>query len=114
MSGTRRGSRRLDLADLTGHDVACAEEHASHSCMLVVTLPGQSMTNRTVVQLLDFKPRAQRSMDEFLVLLAERLHTSGWRVVYVFSGDPGEYVSTALMRIGADHLITSFPMTLRG
>ena len=46
--------------------------------------------SRTIVQLLDFRPQVCRSMDIFLLRLAELLRGRGWQTVHIFSGDPSE------------------------
>jgi glycosyltransferase involved in cell wall biosynthesis len=71
------------------------------------------MYRRTVVQVLDFSPRARRSMELFLVSLAERLQGKGWRTVHVFAGEPGPYLKDELRRLDLPYHVANFHLTLR-
>ena len=66
--------------------------------------------DRTIVQLLAFQPRGSRTMDVFLLRLAEALAERGWKTVHVFSGDPPEAFRTRLEAIGSPYFRADFPI----
>jgi glycosyltransferase involved in cell wall biosynthesis len=70
------------------------------------------MYRRTVIQVLDFSPRARRSMELFLVSLAERLLGKGWRTVHVFAREPGPYIRDELRRLDLPYHVARFQLTL--
>jgi glycosyltransferase involved in cell wall biosynthesis len=74
----------------------------------------EAMINRTVIQVLDFVPRGQRSMEIFLVTLAKRLRERGWQSVHVFSGEVGDYMREALREIDSQFLVEKMPLTRAG
>src|SRR5271166_3477351 len=66
---------------------------------------------RTVVQLLDFQPQTCRSMDIFLLKLAELLRERGWRTIHIFSGDPPESFRAKLRELESPYHTTDFPIS---
>ncbi len=71
------------------------------------------MNRRTVVQLLDFVSTSRRSLEFFLVLLAEELRTRGWQTVHVFAGEPCAGFREDLRRVGSPYLLADFPLSVR-
>jgi len=69
------------------------------------------MARHTVVQVVDFVPRAQRSMEAFLLALAARLKDMNWRTVHVFSGEPGDEFRARLADLDSPYLVGEFPLT---
>ncbi len=68
--------------------------------------------DRTIVQLLDFRPQVCRSMDIFLLRLAEALQERGWRSVHIFSGEPSESFRARLRDLESPYFLTEFPIDL--
>jgi glycosyltransferase involved in cell wall biosynthesis len=66
--------------------------------------------HRTIVQLLDFRPQVCRSMDIFLLRLAELVRGSGWQTVHVFSGEPSESFRATLQELESPYYLTEFPI----
>ena len=64
----------------------------------------------TIVQLLDFRPQVCRSMDIFLLRLAELLRGRGWQTVHIFSGDPSESFRARLEELESPYHLTQFPI----
>ncbi len=62
--------------------------------------------DRTIVQLLDFRPQVCRSMDIFLLRLAEALQERGWRSVHIFSGEPSESFRARLRDLESPYFLT--------
>jgi glycosyltransferase involved in cell wall biosynthesis len=71
------------------------------------------MTDKTVVQMLDFVPHARRSLETVLLSLAERLRAHGWRTIHVFAGEPAEYFRDRLRELDSPYLVAKFQPTLR-
>lgn len=69
--------------------------------------------DRTVVQLLDFHPASSRTMDIFLLRVAETLRDRGWRTVHIFSGDPPEPFRARLQAIDSVYHLSDFPINWR-
>ena len=63
----------------------------------------------TVVQILNFHPHGQRSMEMFLISLAERLRAEGWRTVHVVCGEPGDYFREESRRLHSPYITTRLP-----
>ena len=68
---------------------------------------------RTIVHLMSFQPRIDRTMDTFLLRLTEGLAAKGWRSVYVFSGEPEEAFARLLGDLDAPYYLSSFPLRWR-
>ena len=64
----------------------------------------------TIVQLLDFRPQVCRSMDIFLLRLAEMLRERGWQTVHIFSGEPTETFRSRLEELESPWHQTQFPI----
>lgn len=69
---------------------------------------------RTIVHIVNFKPRAQRSMDLFLMKLAEEMQQRLWRTVFVFAAEPAQEFAANLQNKGIPYLIAEFPLSLAG
>jgi glycosyltransferase involved in cell wall biosynthesis len=69
------------------------------------------MTQKTVVQLLDFVPNSWRSMEQFLLELAATLRSRGWRTVHVFAGEPSEIVRRKLADLESPYLVSKNPLS---
>ena len=54
--------------------------------------------HRTIVQILNLRPQVCRSIDIFLLRLAESLRGRGWQTVHIFSSDPPESFRKRLQR----------------
>ncbi len=65
---------------------------------------------RVIVQLLDFRPQVRRSMDIFLLRLAESLHGRGWQTVHIFSGEPPESFRARLQELESPYHVAHFPI----
>ena len=65
---------------------------------------------RTIVQVLDFRPQVCRSMDIFLLRLAELLRERGWQTVHIFSGEPTETFRSRLQELESPWHQTQFPI----
>lgn len=66
--------------------------------------------HRTIVQLLDFRPQVCRSMDVFLLRLAEVLHGQGWLTVHIFRTEPAEAFRAKLQELQSPYHLTDFPI----
>jgi hypothetical protein len=66
--------------------------------------------SRNIVQLLDFRPQVCRSMDIFLLRLAELLRERGWQTVHIFSGEPTETFRSQLQELESPWYQTQFPI----
>ena len=62
------------------------------------------------MQLLDFRPQVCRSMDIFLLRLAELLCERGWQTVHIFSGEPTETFRSRLQELESPWYQTQFPI----
>lgn len=70
------------------------------------------MDRKVVVQLLDFVPNGGRSMDRFLISLAERMREDGWDTVFVFAGEPNDIFREQLEALPASFVVCKFPGSL--
>lgn len=68
------------------------------------------MGQKTVVQWLDFVPNGWRSMEQFLFGLDQAMRERGWQTVYVFAGEPSEFVKTHLHALGSPYLVSVNPL----
>ncbi len=66
--------------------------------------------SRTIVQLLDFRPRVCSSGDIFLLGLAELLRGRGWQTVHIFSGEPTDLFCSRLQQLESPWHQTHFPI----
>jgi glycosyltransferase involved in cell wall biosynthesis len=68
------------------------------------------MYRRVIVQVLDFVPNGSRSMESFLLLLAEKLRERGWRTIHVFAGEPGAAFGDELRRLDSPYILAKFQL----
>jgi glycosyltransferase involved in cell wall biosynthesis len=73
------------------------------------------MTNcKTIVHIANFQPRANRSMDTFLLKIAEEMRIQQWRTVFVFCKAPMPAFAAQLRAKGIPFLVAQFPLTTPG
>ncbi|WP_290871832.1 glycosyltransferase, partial [Aquabacterium sp.] len=72
------------------------------------------MSQKTVVQWLDFVPNGWRSMEQFLLGLDEAMRARGWQSVYVFAGEPSVLIKDRLQALGSPYLVSANPLTRAG
>ena len=63
------------------------------------------MKQKTIVQVLDLVPDGHRSLDRFLIGLAESMNRQGWKTIFVFGGEPPETFCQRLKAIGVDYIV---------
>lgn len=64
-----------------------------------------------LLHIMDYKPRGMRTMDHFILALAEGLAARGWEVRFAFGAEPPEEYRTALFGAGAQYVVIPFPFT---
>jgi glycosyltransferase involved in cell wall biosynthesis len=79
----------------------------------MVVPAGGGVRVRTIAQVLDFVPRGNRSMEAFLLALADQLGRAGWRTVHVFAKEPTGAFREQLDALGSPIDPVSFPLTWR-
>ena len=66
--------------------------------------------HRTIVQILSLRPQVCRSIDIFLLRLAESLRGRRWQTVHIFSSDPPESFRKRLQELESPYHLTQFPI----
>jgi glycosyltransferase involved in cell wall biosynthesis len=66
------------------------------------------MPSETIVQMLDFVPVGWRSMELFLLALAEKLRETGRRTVHVFAGEPSQRFRERLAELESPYFVARF------
>lgn len=68
----------------------------------------------TLALVVDFVPSGNRSMEAFLLGLSENLVSAGWRLVHVYTGEPGPLFIRRLSEMSVPYILAPKSLTFSG
>src|ERR1035437_9098247 len=66
----------------------------------------------TLALVLDFVPDGDRSMEEFILGLSEKMLSDGWSLVHVYTGEPGPIFHQRLSEMNIPYIVAPKSLNL--